>query len=94
MSNNKEADLDWFRLESNKEGTKWFGKCWYIHNLLKYEFDVEFDVSLSYQGKVQILRTNFPTDTSNISRHSTRNCASGIGREDSEDVPRRKDLPH
>uniref|UniRef100_A0A1B0CN95 Ubiquitin-fold modifier-conjugating enzyme 1 n=1 Tax=Lutzomyia longipalpis TaxID=7200 RepID=A0A1B0CN95_LUTLO len=35
VSNNKEADLDWFRLESNKEGTKWFGKCWYIHNLLK-----------------------------------------------------------
>ncbi len=24
---------------------RWFGKCWYIHNLLKYEFDVEFDVS-------------------------------------------------
>jgi len=44
VSNNKEADNDWFRLESNKEGTRWFGKCWYIHNLLKYEFDVEFDV--------------------------------------------------
>lgn len=27
------------------EGTKWFGKCWYVHDLLKYEFDVEFDVS-------------------------------------------------
>ena len=24
---------------------RWFGKCWYVHNLLKYEFDVEFDVS-------------------------------------------------
>lgn len=45
MQNNKESDSDWFRLESNKEGTKWFGKCWYVHNLLKYEFDVEFDVS-------------------------------------------------
>ena len=42
---NKEQDNDWFRLESNKEGTRWFGKCWYIHELLKYEFDVEFDVS-------------------------------------------------
>jgi ufm1-conjugating enzyme 1 len=30
---------------SNKEGTKWFGKVWYVHELLKYEFDVEFDVS-------------------------------------------------
>lgn len=46
VQNNKEADNDWFRLESNKEGTRWFGKCWYIHNLLKYEFDVEFDVSI------------------------------------------------
>lgn len=47
VQNNKEADNDWFRLESNKEGTRWFGKCWYIHELLKYEFDVEFDVSLT-----------------------------------------------
>lgn len=45
MKNNKEQDNDWFRLESNKEGTKWFGKCWYIQDLLKYEFEIEFDVS-------------------------------------------------
>lgn len=44
VQNNKEADNDWFRLESNKEGTRWFGKCWYFHDQLKYEFDVEFDV--------------------------------------------------
>lgn len=44
VKNNKEADNDWFRLESNKEGTRWFGKCWYIHNFLKYEFGIEFDV--------------------------------------------------
>lgn len=42
---NKAKDNDWFRLESNKEGTRWFGKCWHIQDLLKYEFDVEFDVS-------------------------------------------------
>lgn len=48
VQNNKAADNDWFRLESNKDGTRWFGKCWFIHNLLKYEFDVEFDVSISY----------------------------------------------
>lgn len=53
VQNNKEADCDWFRLESNKDGTRWFGKCWYIHDLLKYEFDVEFDVSIivCYLGK-------------------------------------------
>ncbi|XP_064394014.1 ubiquitin-fold modifier-conjugating enzyme 1 [Halichondria panicea] len=48
VSNNKEADNDWFRLESNKNGTRWFGKCWCIHNLLKYEFDVEFDIPVTY----------------------------------------------
>ena len=48
VENNKNADNDWFRLESNEQGTKWFGKCWYIHNLLKYEFSVEFDVSTEF----------------------------------------------
>ena len=47
VQNNKEQDNDWFRLESNKEGTRWFGKCWFVHELLKYEFEVEFDVSIS-----------------------------------------------
>ena len=41
---NKQSDNDWFFLESNSLGTKWFGKCWYIHNYLKYEFDVQFEV--------------------------------------------------
>uniref|UniRef100_A0A8C5CLX3 Ubiquitin-fold modifier-conjugating enzyme 1 n=1 Tax=Gadus morhua TaxID=8049 RepID=A0A8C5CLX3_GADMO len=42
------SDNDWFRLESNREGTRWFGKCWYVHELLRYEFDVEFDVPATY----------------------------------------------
>ncbi|KAL7737606.1 hypothetical protein ACLKA6_007717 [Drosophila palustris] len=48
VENNKQSGSDWFRLESNKEGTKWFGKCWYMHNLLKYEFDIEFDIPVTY----------------------------------------------
>jgi hypothetical protein len=51
VQKNKAEDNDWFRLESNKEGTKWFGKCWYVQDMLKYEFDVEFDV--------RFLKTNF-----------------------------------
>lgn len=34
--------------ESNKEGTRWFGKCWYIHELLKYDFGMEFDIPVTY----------------------------------------------
>ena len=31
-----------------QEGTRWFGKCWYYHDQLKYEFDVEFDIPVTY----------------------------------------------
>ncbi|KAI4502800.1 hypothetical protein M0802_001844 [Mischocyttarus mexicanus] len=48
VKNNKESNNDWFRLESNKEGTRWFGKCWFMQNYLKYEFDVEFDIPVTY----------------------------------------------
>ncbi|XP_030834012.1 ubiquitin-fold modifier-conjugating enzyme 1 [Strongylocentrotus purpuratus] len=48
VGNNKEADNDWFRLESNKDGTRWWGKCWHIQNLLKYEFELEFDIPVTY----------------------------------------------
>jgi len=48
VEQNKANDNDWFRLESNTDGTKWFGKCWFIHELLKYEFDLEFDIPVTY----------------------------------------------
>ncbi|XP_075909907.1 ubiquitin-fold modifier-conjugating enzyme 1 [Petromyzon marinus] len=48
VQNNKDSDNDWFRLESNQDGTRWFGKCWYVHELLRYEFDVEFDIPVTY----------------------------------------------
>mmetsp|Transcript_44318 Transcript_44318/g.73837 ORF Transcript_44318/g.73837 Transcript_44318/m.73837 type:complete len:175 (-) Transcript_44318:185-709(-) len=48
VQSNKANDNDWFTISSNKEGTKWTGKCWYIHNLLKYEFDLQFDIPITY----------------------------------------------
>ncbi|PIK47279.1 putative ubiquitin-fold modifier-conjugating enzyme 1-like [Apostichopus japonicus] len=48
VENNKAADNDWFRLESSKDGTRWFGKCWHIQDLLKYEFEIEFDIPVTY----------------------------------------------
>ncbi|KAL2895386.1 Ubiquitin-fold modifier-conjugating enzyme 1 [Bienertia sinuspersici] len=48
-SMNKSNDNDWFRITaSNPQGTRWTGKCWYIHNLLKYEFDLQFDIPVTY----------------------------------------------
>lgn len=73
MQNNKASDSDWFRLESNKEGTKWFGKCWYVHNLLKYEFDVEFDVSsgILFTGCCDYNSIFFLVDSSDLSNDCT-----------------------
>ena len=45
---NKASDSDWFTITSNKEGTLWSGKCWYVHELIKYEFDFEFDIPATY----------------------------------------------
>lgn len=48
VEQNKAADNDWFRLESNPDGTRWSGTCWYIHELLRYEFRIEFDIPVTY----------------------------------------------
>jgi len=45
---NKETDSSWFSIQSNSSGTKWTGTCWYIYNMLKYEFKVEIDVPVTY----------------------------------------------
>lgn len=48
VEQNKAADNDWFRLESNPDGTRWTGSCWFIHELLRYEFRIEFDIPVTY----------------------------------------------
>mmetsp|Transcript_29875 Transcript_29875/g.75177 ORF Transcript_29875/g.75177 Transcript_29875/m.75177 type:complete len:161 (-) Transcript_29875:138-620(-) len=48
VKNNKDSDNDWFTLSSNKLGTKWNGKCWYIYQMQKYEFDFEFELPVTY----------------------------------------------
>lgn len=41
---NKEADNDWFRIECNKTGTRWTGKCWAYHEGVKHEFELHFEI--------------------------------------------------
>ena len=45
---NKEAGNEWFTIESDKLGTRWTGKVWYMHDFKKYEFDLEFDLPVAY----------------------------------------------
>ncbi|RXH97942.1 hypothetical protein DVH24_010267 [Malus domestica] len=50
---NKSNDNDWFRISAaNPEGTRWIGKCWYVYNLLKYEFDLQFNIPITYPATV------------------------------------------
>lgn len=45
----KSTDSDWFTIKpSNKEGTHWKGTCWYVHELIKYQFDFQFDIPATY----------------------------------------------
>ena len=69
---NKASDNDWFLLESNSAGTRWHGKCWYIHNYRKYEFDVQFEVS-EWNGYMPTDLLIHCTDSCNISKNFYRN---------------------
>lgn len=42
VKSNKLQDNDWFKIEPSKDGTKWQGVCSCIHNLVRYEFRLQF----------------------------------------------------
>ena len=48
ITNNKEDDMDWFTITPSRDGVVWTGRCWYMHELLKYEFEFEFDLPAAY----------------------------------------------
>uniref|UniRef100_A0A7S3D0F7 Ubiquitin-fold modifier-conjugating enzyme 1 n=1 Tax=Palpitomonas bilix TaxID=652834 RepID=A0A7S3D0F7_9EUKA len=50
IKNNKEKANDWFTIESTPDGTRWFGKCWIVIDLVKYEFELQFDLPVTYPG--------------------------------------------
>jgi len=45
---NRENQQEWFKIDSNPDGTKWTGVCWHLHNLVKYEFDLQFEIPATY----------------------------------------------
>ena len=44
----KENDAEWFRVECDKEGRKWQGSCWYVHDFVRHEFKLEFEIPAAY----------------------------------------------
>lgn len=45
---NKQDDMEWFKISSDKEGKVWKGKVWTIIEMTKYEFDLEFEIPPTY----------------------------------------------
>ena len=45
---NKDDDNEWFNVEPDETGIHWSGKCWYIHELVRYEFELVFDIPATY----------------------------------------------
>ncbi len=41
---NKANDRDFCEISCNDTGTRWEGKAWFVYNLLRYEFDLQFEV--------------------------------------------------
>ena len=41
---NKENDRDFCEISCNDTGTRWEGKAWFVYKLLRYEFDLQFEV--------------------------------------------------
>ena len=45
----KACDSDWFTVNPvDASCVKWKGKCWYVHELVKYEFALEFELPVTY----------------------------------------------
>lgn len=49
VKTNKANDSDWFSLRPQGEnGTKWHGTCWHFIDNIKYEFEFEIDIPVTY----------------------------------------------
>ncbi len=44
----KEQDCEWFRLESDPRGLEWRGHCWFVHEMVRHEFRLEFRIPEAY----------------------------------------------
>ena len=68
-------DSDWFTVKSNKDGTHWSGRCWYMHELLRYEFEFEFEVPATYPAiapEIQIPELDGKTGACSIANASSQ----------------------
>ena len=78
--------------------TRWTGTCWHVHELLKYEFRLEFEVRptlarplstpmLPRRRPLTPRPSASPTDPRSVPCSAARVEAPGTGRQDAQDVP-------
>lgn len=48
VKQNKADDMDWFTIKPSADGVEWRGTCWSVHDMLRYEFEFEFDLPAAY----------------------------------------------
>ena len=51
---NKSNDNDWFKISANATGTQWTGTCWIVHNLERYEFELKFELPVTYPTTIAL----------------------------------------
>ncbi|GFE53814.1 Ufm1-conjugating enzyme 1, putative [Babesia ovis] len=48
VEENKANDTEWFTIDCDDKGTKWFGECWHVHNMKTYRFRLEINIPAAY----------------------------------------------
>lgn len=52
----KDDGNDWFTIAPSQNGLNWQGKCWWVCNLLRYEFDFSFELPALYPATAPEIR--------------------------------------
>ncbi|CDR95685.1 Ufm1-conjugating enzyme 1, putative [Babesia bigemina] len=48
VEENKANDTEWFQIDCDDQGTKWFGECWHVHKMKTYRFRLEINIPAAY----------------------------------------------
>lgn len=56
VKTNKETDSHWFQIQCNPNGTSWTGTCWYFLDNIRYEFQLAFEIPITYPSTPVELR--------------------------------------
>ena len=56
ITKSQEEDNVWFSIEPDDTGVMWSGRCWYIYELIKYEFDMVVELPATYPASPPDIR--------------------------------------